>query len=133
MSAISVSSLLAFGILAKFENSVAIFESVSICSIKVCEKRCMILSRFGLCSFHARCKCCTPNFIGVNGFLISCATCLAISRQALSRSERASNSALSDNSVTMRLYSFTKEPISSSCVHSISSFRLPSLIFPSLC
>ena len=33
-----------------------------------------------------------PNFIGVNGFLISCATCIAISRHALSRSDWANAS-----------------------------------------
>ena len=41
---------------------------------------------FSFLSFHARCKCCTLSFIGVSGFFISCATCFAISRHALSRS-----------------------------------------------
>ena len=54
-----------------------------------------------------------PNFIGVNGFLISCATCMAISRHALSRSDRANASADRRTFSTIRLYRSTRTPISS--------------------
>src|SRR5678815_6118003 len=65
------------------------------------------------------------SFIGVNGFFISCATCLAISRQAPSLSLRARTAALSPNLLTVLLYSFTNSPISSLRLHTISSFIFP--------
>src|SRR5687767_2883123 len=67
--------------------------------------------------------CALPIF-GVRGFLISCATCLAISRQAPSRSLLAKAAALSSSLLTILLYPFTSSPISSLRFHSISSFAL---------
>ena len=75
----------------------------------------------------AFCRYCKLSFIGVSGFLISCATCRAISRQAPSRSLLARATALSSSFATILLYSFTSSPISSSRFQSIASFICPRL------
>src|SRR6218665_1317247 len=51
--------------------------------------------------------------MGVSGFLISCATCCAISRQAFSFSLRANSDLLNSSLSTRVLYAFTITPISS--------------------
>ena len=71
--------------------------------------------------------------MGVSGFLISWAICLAISRQALSRSDRASISTLFASSFTIRLYSSTRPAISSCPWYMICSFFFPSLISLNFC
>ena len=63
------------------------------------------------------------SFIGVSGFFISWATCLAISRHALSRSLCASSAAFSSTLFTILLYSFTSVPISSSYGQLMRSLR----------
>src|SRR5258708_9327977 len=57
--------------------------------------------------------------MGVNGFLISCATCFAISRHALSFSFLASSVLLCSRFPSIRLYSLTIIPISSLAFHSM--------------
>lgn len=69
------------------------------------------------------------SFIGVSGFFISCATCFAISCQALSLSLFASAAALSSNFKSILLYSFTSAPISSFLFQIIRSLVLPRFIF----
>ena len=113
------------GILAKSEKAVAISERVSICSVRVAENLSRRASQSGALSFQAFSRYCTLSFIGVSGFLISWATWRAISRQAISLSERARASALSARASTIRLYSFTRAPISSRRGHSIFSLALP--------
>ena len=113
------------GIRANCENSDAIDDRLSICSIIVREvfsKR-SLKSGSPLCS--ERSSSCTLSFIGVSGFLISCATCRAISRHAVSRSDLASRAALMLNSSSIRLYSFTSSAISSSPSYSTRWLLLP--------
>ena len=72
-------------------------------------------------SCRARRRCCMPSRIGVRGFLISCATCRAISRQAPSRSVLARALAEASSFWTILLYSFTSPPSSSRRFQVISS------------
>src|SRR6202008_1617230 len=80
-------------------------------------------------------RCCGRmlRFIGVSGFFISCATCFAISLQALSLSVFASFTALSSSCAIMLLYSFTRLPISSFSPQLIGSFVFPSVILLNRC
>ena len=128
----STSSLFVLGIFAKFENSVAMADRWSICSMSVCVIRFRFCFSLAASSPEDRCRCCTLSFIGVSGFLISWAICLAISRQADSRSERASLSAESANSSTIWLYALTSAPISSLASYCIFSLLFPKRIFPNL-
>ena len=127
-SFISINSLLAFSIFANWLNSLAMLLRWSICSTIVLATVAVSAFTLGALFSIALCKNCMLNFMGVSGFFISCATCLAISRQALSRSVLARAAALSSNFASILLYSFTRLPISSFLFHCMASLILPRFI-----
>ena len=71
MFGLGLAQLLALGILAKFENSVAMAERWSIWSISVRVMRCRFSFSIPLPPEEVFCRCCTLNFMGVRGFLTS--------------------------------------------------------------
>ena len=79
----------------KEEKDLAIWLRLSICSISSWVDRSKAASNRSVPL--VRCNCCKVSFIGVSGLLISCATCLAIVRHAISRSLRAKRSVESAN------------------------------------
>ena len=111
--------------LANCENCPAIWLRWSICSTNVAATLLVSSFRLPVLLLIAFCRYCKLSFIGVSGFFISCATCLAISLHAPSLSLLANAAALPSSLATILLYSFTKSPISSFLFHLIASFSLP--------
>ena len=125
----SNNSFFGFSIFANWLNSPAIWFRWSICSTRVravLSVSCLIFGALLSMDFWRNCML---SFIGVSGFFISWATCLAISRQAPSRSVLTSALALSSSLLTILLYSATRVPNSSSRFHSMYSFRFSRFIF----
>ena len=127
-SVISKVSIVALPILANCEKSPAIFDNWSICSINVTAMFSDSSFTLGAPFCIAFCKYWILSFIGVSGFLISCATCLAISRHAPSLSLCASACALISSFFTILLYSSTSIPISSLRFQSMASLIWPRFI-----
>ena len=118
---------------AKLENSLAMWARLSIWSTSISVVRSNAPANFrasgGSSSAGARKmrrRCCTLSFMGISGFLISCATCRAISRHANSRSCSASWRRDCASCACMALNVCTSSPTSSRVSTGMGSSLRPS-------